>query len=215
MHYTEKEREERREHLLHHMEIKRRAVSFSVGICVLLAAFTAFLVLQQEDVQRNFIYPYDYRDSIEKYSSDYQVDAYLVAAVIKTESKFQENAVSNYGAVGLMQLMPETATWIAGQLDDTDYRLSDLKNPACNIRYGTWYLSSLQEEFHGNKILMLAAYNAGRGNVVEWMEKYGWDYDFADIDAIPIRETEEYVRSVLRYEKKYAELYAPTRNAEP
>ena len=103
--------------------------------------------------------------------------------------------------------MPETAVWIAGQLDDTQFSVSSLQEPWCNIRYGTWYLGSLQEEFRGNEVLMLAAYNAGRGNVLEWMEKYGWDYDFQDVDAIPFRETEEYVRSVLKNKAKYYQLY--------
>ena len=105
-----------------------------------------------------------------------------------------------------MQLRPETAVWIAGQLDDTQFSVSSLQEPWCNIRYGTWYLGSLQEEFRGNEVLMLAAYNAGRGNVLEWMEKYGWDYDFQDVDAIPFRETEEYVRSVLKNKAKYYQL---------
>ena len=193
--------------VLEHPEAKRRVVSCAIGMCVLLAAFVAFLVLQHEDVQRSYIYPYDYREDIVAYSQRYQVDPYLVAAVIKAESKFKSNAKSSYGAVGLMQLMPETAVWIAGQLDDTQFSLSSLQEPWCNIRYGTWYLGSLQEEFRGNEVLVLAAYNAGRGNVLEWMERYGWDYDFQDVDAIPFRETEEYVRSVLKNKAKYYQLY--------
>ncbi|WP_405740398.1 lytic transglycosylase domain-containing protein [Anaerovibrio slackiae] len=207
MQYTDEERELRRQRLLEHLEAKRRVVSFAIGMCVLLAVFVAFLVLQHEDVQRSYIYPYDYREDIVEYSQRYQVDPYLVAAVIKAESKFKSNAKSSYGAVGLMQLMPETAVWIAGQLDDTQFSVSSLQEPWCNIRYGTWYLGSLQEEFRGNEVLMLAAYNAGRGNVLEWMEKYGWDYDFQDVDAIPFRETEEYVRSVLKNKAKYYQLY--------
>ena len=182
-------------------------VSFAVGMCVLLAAFVAFLVLQHEDVQRNYIYPYEYREYIAEYGQRYNVDPYLVAAVIKTESKFKSNATSSYGAVGLMQVMPETAVWIAGQLEDMQFSPSSLQEPLCNIRYGTWYLGSLQDEFRGNEVLTLAAYNAGRGNVLEWMEKYGWGYDFQDIDAIPFRETEEYVRSVLKNKAKYHQLY--------
>lgn len=205
--YTKEERELRQQHLLAHMEAKRRVVSFAVGMCVLLAAFVAFLVLQHEDVQRNYIYPYEYREYIAEYGQRYDVDPYLVAAVIKTESKFKSNAKSSHGAVGLMQLMPETAVWIAGQLEDMQFSPSRLQEPLCNIRYGTWYLGSLQAEFRGNEVLTLAAYNAGRGNVLEWMEKYGWGYDFQDISAIPFRETEEYVRSVLKNKAKYHQLY--------
>lgn len=205
--YTGEDRKKRRQILLRRREAKRRVISFAVGVCVLLAAFVAFMLLQREDVQRNCMYPYDYREDIVAYSQRYQVDPYLVAAVIKTESKFKSDARSNYGAVGLMQLMPETALWISGQLEDTQFSLNSLQEPLCNIRYGTWYLSSLQDEFSGNEVLALAAYNAGRGNVWEWKERYGWGDDFQDISAIPFRETEEYVRSVLKNRAKYYQLY--------
>ena len=79
--------------------------------------------------------------------------------------------------------------------------------PEKNIKYGTWYLASLNEEFFGNKVLVLAAYNAGRGNVHEWMEKYGWDENFSDYKQIPFPETREYVQKVLKYERKYKLLY--------
>ncbi|MBQ1889509.1 MAG: lytic transglycosylase domain-containing protein, partial [Selenomonas sp.] len=82
-----------------------------------------------------------------------------------------------------------------------------LHEPDRNIRYGTWYLATLQKEFHGNDVLALAAYNAGRGNVQEWMKENDWSYDFADIEAIPFKETREYVRQVLADQKKYRELY--------
>lgn len=207
MYHINEDRELRRQRLLHHMEMRRKIIGFSLGLCVLLAVFLAFFVLQREDVQKKYIYPYSYREYIDSCSREYDVDPYLVAAVIKTESKFKYNATSNYGAIGLMQLMPETAVWVAGQLDDTGFALDDLQEPGCNIRYGTWYLSSLKKEFAGNEVLMLAAYNAGRGNVLEWMERGGWDYQFNDIAAIPFQETEEYVRSVLKNKAKYQQLY--------
>lgn len=207
MQYLKEERNKRRQLLLKRREAKRRVVSFAVGVCVLVAAFVAFMLLQREDVQRSCIYPYDYREDIIAYSQRYQVDPYLVAAVIKTESKFKSDARSNYGAVGLMQLMPETALWISSQLDDRQFSLNSLQEPLCNIRYGTWYLSSLQDEFSGNEVLALAAYNAGRGNVWEWKERYGWGDDFKDVSAIPFRETEEYVRRVLKNRAKYYQLY--------
>lgn len=204
----ELERERRRRRRLNKLEWKRRVWSFIIGCSVLFAAFVTFFVLQQENVQREYIYPYYYREMVEDYGQRYHVDPYLVAGVIKAESKFQPHVQSSRGATGLMQLMPATAIWIAGQLEDKQFSLDKLKDPAQNIWYGTWYLGTLQEEFRGNEVLMLAAYNAGRGNVLDWMELYGWDYDFQDIDAIPFRETEEYVRSVLKHKEKYKLLYS-------
>ena len=142
-----------------------------------------------------------------KYASMYRVDSNLTAAVIKNESKFRREVHSHRGAVGLMQLMPDTAKWIAGQLGDTEYSEQGLHEPGRNIRYGTWYLSTLQKEFYGNDVLALAAYNAGRGNVQEWIKEKDWPKDFSDIDAIPFEETRDYVRQVLNDQKKYRELY--------
>ena len=135
------------------------------------------------------------------------MDSNLTAAVIKSESNFEHTAKSHRGAVGLMQLMPETAAWIADQLDDKNYSVESLHEPDRNIRYGTWYLAELQREFKGNDVLALAAYNAGRGNVRAWMEEHHWTLNFHDIDAIPYKETRDYVRQVIGDRKKYKELY--------
>ena len=142
-----------------------------------------------------------------KYAEIYHVDSNLTAAVIKSESKFKHTALSHRGAVGLMQLMPETAEWIAGQIGDKSYNVESLHEPDRNIRYGTWYLAELQREFKGNDVLALAAYNAGRGNVKAWMDENNWSYSFHDIDAIPYKETRDYVRQVIGDRKKYRELY--------
>jgi soluble lytic murein transglycosylase len=107
-----------------------------------------------------------------------------------------------------MQLMPDTAEWIAGQIGDKSYSLENLHEPDRNIRYGTWYLAELQREFKGNDVLALAAYNAGRGNVRGWMEDYGWNDDFSDVQAIPYKETRAYVKQVLSLQGKYRKLYA-------
>ncbi len=208
MQYTTEERNKRREQLLRHMEMKRRMMGFAVGICILLGALISYTVLQQDEIQRRYIYPFHYRGMVEEYSQRYQVDEYLVVAMMKTESKFRPQAESATGATGLLQLMPETAGWIAEQLEDGAYDVEKLKEPEQNIRYGAWYLSSLQQEFQGNEVLMLAAYNAGRGNVLEWMETNGWDYSFNDADAIPYQETREYVKRVLASRNKYQQLYA-------
>lgn len=186
---------------------RRMATCFCVALFIFLVSLSAFFVLQFEPVQRKYFYVYPYHDTVMKYAEVYNVDSNLTAAVIKSESKFKHTARSHRGAVGLMQLMPDTAAWIAGQIGDKNYSLENLHEPDRNIRYGTWYLAELQKEFKGNDVLALAAYNAGRGNVRSWMEENDWNYSFHDIDAIPYKETRDYVRQVLGDRKKYKELY--------
>ena len=125
------------------------------------------------------------------------------------ESKFKENAQSTPGAMGLMQLMPDTASWIREQKGETNVTDEEMREPGMNIDLGTWYLAYLLREFKGNKILALAAYNAGRGNVESWMEENHWDSTFSNIDKIPFAETREYVKKVLQFEKEYETIYTP------
>ena len=186
---------------------RRMATCFCVALFIFIVSLSAYFVLQFEPVQRKYFYVYPYHETVMKYADMYQVDSNLTAAVIKSESKFKHEAHSHRGAVGLMQLMPDTAEWIAKQLGDTGYSIEALHEPDRNIRYGTWYLSSLEREFHGNDILALAAYNAGRGNVHDWMKENNWSDNFKDIDAIPYKETRDYVRQVIGDQKKYRELY--------
>lgn len=128
----------------------------------------------------------------------------MAEAVMREESKFNEKAISRTGAVGLMQIMPETGEWIAEQLDEI---YGNLDEPDRNIRYGIWYLSELEKEFGGNKVLALAAYNAGRGTVWNWIEQNGWSKDFNEVDEIPYLETRNYVKRVLKSYGKYKSIY--------
>lgn len=186
---------------------RRMAACFIVALFILVSSLGVYLAIQFAPVQRSYIYPYAYQETVEKYAREYHTDSHLTAAVIKKESKFEPSALSHRGARGLMQIMPETGKWIALQLDDDDYSDDRLYEPELNIRYGTWYLALLEREFYGNEVLALAAYNAGHGNVEEWMEEYGWGPDFRNIDAIPFAETRDYVWQVLKDRQKYRELY--------
>lgn len=173
----------------------------------LLTMTVLYAVWQNEDFQRKYIYPYPFREKVEYYADRYNVDSSLVAGVILAESKFKQEATSSHGAKGVMQLMPETATWIAKQIEDDNFSIEKLYNPDTNIKYGTWYLAELQDEFEGNEVLILAAYNAGRGNVHDWMKKYHWDMNFKDYEKIPFPETREYVKKVLNNKQEYNRLY--------
>lgn len=188
---------------------KRKRVDRLAGAAVLLFLLLLGIgLLTQTDMfQKKYIYPYPHQKIIAQYAAAYHVESALVAGVIMSESKFKNEVHSPRGAVGLMQLMPDTARWIAEQLGDERYDMEKLHEAETNIRFGTWYLSSLREEFNGNEVLALAAYNAGRGNVRSWMEVYGWDMSFCDISQIPYLETREYVAKVLKNKEKYQKLY--------
>lgn len=179
----------------------------NIFLLSLLTMIIVYTVWQNEDFQRKYIYPYPFKEKVEYYADRYNVDSDLIAGVILAESKFNQEATSNYGAKGIMQIMPETALWIAKQIEDDSFSVEKLYIPDTNIKYGTWYLSELQKEFEGNEILMLAAYNAGRGNVHDWMKKYHWNMDFKDYEKIPFPETREYVKKVLNNKQEYNRLY--------
>lgn len=179
-------------------------------ICATLVVI--YLVVSVPTVQKKFLYPFPYRATVESYSARWKVDKFLAIAVMKVESNFSESACSQSGAVGLMQIMPETAAWIAYQLgettDEASNDINNLSNPETNIRYGTWYLAELEDEFKGNDVLALAAYNAGRGNVHEWIKQNHWQANFSDVDRIPYAETRDYVKRVLHCREKYSKLYS-------
>jgi soluble lytic murein transglycosylase len=142
-----------------------------------------------------------------EYAVKNEIDPFLVAGVIRTESKFVPLARSPKGALGLMQMMPETARWVAEQQENPDFVMNDLENPEISIRMGTWYLASLKHEFKNNEVLTLAAYNGGRGNVRQWMRQYDWSMSFQETEQIPFGETRDYVGKVLRNKQRYQELY--------
>lgn len=178
----------------------RRRVLF-IFVLILLAA-----ILNADRLHR-FYYPFPYQSLIFKYASAYNQDPYLLAAMMKAESNFDPRAVSPKGARGLMQIMPETGQAIALQLDYSNFSPDKLFEPETNIKFGAWYLADLNNEFNGSTVLMLAAYNGGRGNVREWIKGTKTPGGIASIDQIPFPETRNYVKKVLSYQKLYTRLY--------
>ena len=153
------------------------------------------------------IYPREYRAHVEQYANLYGMEPNLVYAIMKAESKFSVKAVSSSGAIGLMQIMPETFSedicHKIGLENDTELLL----NPETNIQSGVWYFSRWYA-YYGTSEEALAAYNAGVGNVNQWIEDGLVDeYGFLDIEQIPFEETKNYVKDVLRYKQRYDELY--------
>lgn len=147
--------------------------------------------------------PNEYSDYVEKYSSEFGVPEALVWAVIKTESGFDASAVSDAGAVGLMQLTEPTFNEISNQRLKDGFDVGMRYDPETNIRYGTYYLSYLHARYNSWDAA-LAAYNGGLGNVDEWM---GDDAKLT-LDEIKFKETKNYVKKVNKTEEKYKKLYA-------
>jgi peptidoglycan lytic transglycosylase len=135
---------------------------------------------------------------VRAHAHNYDLNPALLAAVIEQESKFDANARSSAGAVGLMQLQPATAKGIAKYTGGSKFVLSDLDDPEINIRYGAWYLHHLMQKY-GSEQLALAAYNAGQQNVDQWR---------AAGEGIQFSETRAYIDRVERLKDIYRRAYA-------
>lgn len=180
---------------------KKAIKNFIVMLCALI-----IIVLSSKVILKSF-YPLKYEDLILKYSKEYGVNPNLVAAVIKAESKYNEKANSPKGAMGLMQIMPDTGKWIAETIGVENFNTEMLWDPELNIKMGTWYLNNLSEEFNGDILLIIAAYNGGSGNVTKWLNNEEYSKNGKELTDIPFKETKDYVRKVTQSSKIYKFLY--------
>lgn len=167
-------------------------------LAIFLSASFIFLMMFSVSIVYGMVFPLKYVKEISLASEVYDVDPVLIASVIKSESGFKEDAISKKGAVGLMQLMPSTAEYLAEKISYGDF---DLKNAVDNINLGTYYLSLLKDEFKDEK-LVLCAYNAGPTNVRKWFS----DDELTEngrLEKIPFKETENYVKKCMQAKKIY------------
>ena len=175
----------------------------TVAIILILCILIAFLNIPIR-IQK-IIYKKDYQEYVQKYSQEYDVDENLVYALIKAESNFNANAESGKGAIGLMQLMESTAQDVCKKTDLNEDVKDKLLEPEININIGTKYLSILIQKY-GNVEVAITAYNAGIGTVDTWIEKGIIKADGSDVENIPYKETNNYVRKILRDYKIYTNL---------
>jgi soluble lytic murein transglycosylase len=171
------------------------------GLLVLvlaLAGFGAWVLETEPTWYERIRYPLRYEEYVVGHAENYRLEPQLLAAVIYQESKFDPDARSSSGAVGLMQLLPETGQGIADRTGGDAWRPEDLLEPELNIRYGAWYLRHLLDKY-GSEALALAAYNAGQTNVDRWQAEGG---------EIQFPETRHYVQRVQELKQTYARAYA-------
>jgi soluble lytic murein transglycosylase len=178
------------------------------GLALVIVAVLSLVRPADQAVKQIFVLPLYHEDIIRQQAADKDVDAALIAGVIYTESRFRVQT-SQAGATGLMQIMPETADYIASKSGATRFERADLATPQINIAYGTWYLRYLLNKYKGNTILTLAAYNAGEGKVDEWRASAAAQGEkFKVASHVPFRETRDYVERVLSARRDYRKNYA-------
>lgn len=173
---------------------------------VALVAGIAFTVAKvAHKGYRELALPLRHDDIIRQQAEAKDLDPALIAAVIYQESRFRPRT-SSAGALGLMQLLPDTAHFIADRTGGTRFTTEDLATPQINIQYGAWYMRWLLDHFDENEMTALAAYNAGIGNVERWLARSGQSR-LGDVDEIPFSETRHYVRNVLKARERYRDEY--------
>ncbi|GBE57921.1 soluble lytic murein transglycosylase precursor [bacterium BMS3Abin01] len=187
----------------------RRALTALFLAGILATAGVVAVHVANPDWYVRWRYPLEYTGIIVQYSQKNALDPALVAAVIFQESGFEPASESAAGAVGLMQLMPGTAAWIAGNTGGADFTVADLGDPEVNIAYGCWYLGYLLDRYDGSEALALAAYNGGTENVDDWVKvARGEGRGFSTVDDIPYKETRDFVRDVSKGKEAYARVYS-------
>ncbi len=195
------------------MKIKKTGKkNIKLLIILLIIIIVTIILLGPLQIQNKIlkiIYPREFENFVTLYAKEYNVDENLIYAIIKAESNFDPNAVSGKSAKGLMQIVDETAIDIAKTLSlklSEDELIEKLNDIDLNINLGTKYMSMLLKKYE-NIAIALTAYNAGIGTVDNWIEKGTIKSDGSDVENIPYKETNQYVRKILRDYKIYQKLY--------
>ena len=185
-----------------------KKIKIIVAIAIIIAIAISTYIFKPQDYILKIIYKTDYSDYIYKYSEENNLNPYLIFSIIKNESNFNKNIESSSGAIGLMQLMESTAVEMANTINEGNIVKESLYNPEINIKIGTSYFTYLLKHYSQNEALALAAYNAGMGNVDNWIKDRTINKDGSNLENIPYKETNSYVRKILRDYKIYKDLYS-------
>lgn len=177
------------------------------AVIIILIGCLIWLLFNIEEVSKKYIYPTGYSEYVEAAAAETGIDKYLIYAVIKTESGFNEKAVSDVGARGLMQLTEDTYEWVKFRMgDERDISYEDMFDPKYNIEYGSYLIKLLYEEYR-DETTAAAAYHSGRGNVNEWLKDPDYSSDGKTLDDMPEGKTKHYVKKVMTAYEGYTNLY--------
>ncbi|MBE7086948.1 MAG: lytic transglycosylase domain-containing protein [Clostridiales bacterium] len=175
-----------------------------LSLIVITALIVIFAMVFVNLYETKVAYPLKYKKLVLENSKIYNLDKYMLFAIINTESGFNADAKSNKGAIGLMQLTTSTANYIAVKHNILDY---DLTNPMDNVKIGCLYINYLQNKFEDFYTVM-TAYNAGEGNVSIWLKNKEYSSDGRTLKIIPFKETDEYIYKIKKSFEKYKNLYS-------
>ena len=194
-----------------------RRGDFDQAVRYIKSLAPGYLSIPFEAAPRRFwelAFPLPYRNTLERYSRQHQLDVFLVAGLIRQESEFNPRAVSPAKAYGLTQVLPSTGRLLARQMGIRRFHASLLFDPDTNIRLGTNYLRRVHDELEGKWEAALASYNAGKSRVLAWLSAHSYSEPAEFIESIPFTETREYVQAVLRNADIYRRLYGQGADAE-
>lgn len=182
--------------------IKKKTKALYITIAVITAIIILMITLNKQMIK--IIYKKDYSEYISKYAKVYGVEENLIYAIIRAESNFNANAISHQNAQGLMQLMFSTAKDVASKIE-INLTEENILDPEININIGTKYISTLIDKYNCIEVA-LAAYNAGSGNVDKWIKNGIIKADGSDIENVPFKETNTYIRKIMRDYEIYKKL---------
>lgn len=177
-----------------------------IFLSIIVAILLIYKIFNIEEKVLKYLYPIKFEEYVYKYSNELEIDPMLTFAIIKTESNFEEVVVSKSGAIGLMQLMESTAEEQSNKLG-IEYKKEILYSAETNLKIGLNYFNTLLDYYKQNYILAFTAYNAGLGNVQKWINEGIIKKDGSNIENIPFKETNMYVRKIIRNYDIYKKLY--------
>lgn len=212
---TQSQRHSRSKHPKNNKKSNKATFLIWLVVVAVFAGGTVFFISRfmndSQDKVQKVAYPQKYSEYVDKAAKDYSLNPALIYAVIHTESGFNPNAESGAGACGLMQVMPDSFSWLMDIRGESGkYTTEDLFKPAVNIDYGCYLLRYNLDLFGNDEVSAVAAYNAGFGKVGEWLGDSSLSSDGKKLDNpenIPIDETRNYVKKVESAKEMYTKLY--------